>query len=375
MTTAPPSRTLQRAWANGIPVGRIGGIRIVVSFSWVLSVVLIAVLATPIVRNAVPGTPTGVAIAVAVALGVLLGVSVLVHELGHCLAARALGMPVLQVRLYLLGGVSELGRSPVSAKEEALVAGAGPGLSVVLTGLFFLLLGSTERHTLPWLIILELAFSNGIVAVFNLLPALPLDGGRVLRAGVWGASGRRRWGTIAGSFGGYLLAAALVVWSVLQLGGGRVGLLQAVIGVAMAAFIGFGAFEEHRGERVAAWPSELGLAHLAQPVVQLPEEVPVGLALQAAGGRAVLLTAASGVASGLLDMATAVRVAATDPRRPALELAVPIRPEMIVLPDDDPTELSLRLPGLGPLLVLIDADGAPSGVVPTDRVRRILERP
>lgn len=216
-TSAPPPRARRRSF--GIPLGRIGGIPIVLSLSWLLSVLLIAVLATPVVQQAIPAITTAAAILVSVGLGVLLGVSVLLHELGHCLAARALGLPVIEVRLYLLGGASELGRMPSSPREEAVVAAAGPGVSALLAGIFGLLIGSTTPHTVTWLLLIELALANLVVAVFNILPALPLDGGRVLRAGVWGASGRRRWGTLAAVFGGYLIALALVVWGVIEITG------------------------------------------------------------------------------------------------------------------------------------------------------------
>ncbi|MTD16786.1 site-2 protease family protein [Nakamurella sp. YIM 132087] len=374
MTQPPaPARKAPRGPSAGIPLGRLGGIRIVLSWSWLLSVVIIAALATPIVEQAVPGTTRGTSITIAILLGVLLGASVLVHELGHCMAARALGIPVLQVRLYLLGGVSELGRVPTRAREEAVVAAAGPGLSVVLAGLFFLFVGGTDERTLGWLILLELALANAVIAVFNLLPALPLDGGRVLRAGVWRATGRRRWGTVAGAIGGYVIAAALIVYSIVQFGGmERAGLLQGVIGVAMALFIGAGALAEQRGDRAVTWPSDAGLAALARPVVQLPQEVPVGLALQAAGDRAVVLTSAEGFAAGLLDERAAIAAARTDPSRPALSCATPIRPEMVVLVDDDPAEIALRLRDAGPVLLLVDADGHPAGVVPTAEVDRLL---
>ncbi len=370
--TTPSVPALPPRSVGGIPVGGIGGIRIVLSWSWLLSVVVVAALATPIVRVSVPGTSVPVAVSVAALLGVLLGLSVLIHELGHCLAARAMGIPVIQVRLYLLGGVSELGRVPAKAREEAIVAGAGPGLSAVLAVLFFLAVGSTTSHTLVWLVLLELALSNAVVAIFNLLPALPLDGGRVLRAGVWQVTGRRRWGTVAGAIGGYLIAVALLVWSIVNLGGGRAGILQAAIGVTMAVFIGVGAYDEHRAARAPEWPSELGLAGLARGVVQLPQEIPVGLALQAAGDRAVVLTAADGLAVGLLDERLAVAEAARQPQRPALDLSLPIRPEMVLLPDDQPADLAVRIATVGPVFLLVDAEGRPAGVVRASDVRRVL---
>ena len=359
--------------AGGIPVGRLGGIKIVLSWSWLLSVAIIVVLATPVVRNAVPGTSTATAAWVAALLGVLLGASVLVHELGHCLAARSLGVPVTEVRLYLLGGVSELGRAPATAREEAVIAAAGPGLSVVLTVIFALLVGSTDQHTIPWLLLLELAFINGIVAVFNLLPALPLDGGRVLRAGVWGWFGRRRLGTLVAAGGGYLVAAGLIVWGIVQFGGSRGGILQGGISVAMALFVAMGALSEQRADRAVDWPADATLAALARPVVQLPVEVPVDMALRAAAGRAVILTGPDGLATGLLDETAAIALARQNPRTPALHAVRPIPPQALVLDGDDPAEVALRAESSTVAdFLLIGPDGQPVGVLPAAVLTRIL---
>lgn len=354
-----------RGW-SGIPLGRIGGIPIRLSFSWLLAALLIVVLAVPLVHQVIPDSTTVVAVGVAACLAVLLGLSVLVHELGHCLAARMLGIPVLDVRIYLLGGVSTLGRSTVSPKEEAVVAVAGPALSALLAGLFFLLLGGADNRGVGWLLLIQLALANAIVAVFNLLPALPLDGGRVLRAGVWRFSGRRRWGTLAGTVGGYLTAAALVIWSIVQLTKStQVSVLQAAIGVVMAIFVAIGAAGEHRFDRMVEWPSDQTLASMARQVVQLPAEVPVQLALQAAAGRAVILTAADGVVAGLMDDRAAMDLARTDPRAPALRVSRPIPPETIVLPDESPSDIAIRVPPADPQdLVLVNESGLPAGVIP-----------
>ena len=359
---------------DGIPLGRLAGIRLVLSWSWLLSVVVITALAVPVLGRIVPDIGTGAAVLVGILLAVLLGLSVLIHELGHCLAARLFGLPVLQVRLYLLGGVSELGRSPATPREESVIAAAGPALSALLGALFFLLAGSAEDRSVTWLVLLQLALSNTVVAIFNLLPALPLDGGRVLRAGVWRATGRRSFGTKAAVYGGYLASAALVVWGVWQISHGTTpGYLQGGIGIATALFVLAGATAEHRVDGTVDWPADTTMASLAEPVVQLPSETPVGLALQAAGSRAVILVDADGIADGLLDPALAVPLARQTPQVPAVRAARRLDPEQIVLAEDDPADLATRVrSATWAAFVLIDPSGHPVGVLSVDKLGRIL---
>ena len=345
--------------------------------SWLISVVIIAVLATPVVEQSLPGTGRGQAIAVSVALGVLLGASVLTHELGHCLAASSLGVPVTEVRLYLLGGVSELGRLPDSPREEAAIAAAGPGVSAILAGVFGLLVGSTTPHTVGWLLLIELALANLVVAIFNFLPALPLDGGRVLRAGVWRASGRRRYGTLAAVIGGYVIAVALLIWGAAQLTGStRAGLLQGGIAVVMALFVGVGAAAEQNSDRVVQWPSNVRVSRLATPVVQLPVEVSVATANQAAAGRAVVLTRFDGTTAGLMDARAAVELARSRPDAPAGTVTRPIPPELVIFAHDEAAALADRVSAArsGDLFLLVDDEGRPIGVVPVDEIARILAR-
>ena len=345
--------------------------------SWLVSVVVITVLATPVVEQALPGIGRGHAITVSVALGVLLGLSVLTHELGHCLAARSLGVPVTEVRLYLLGGASELGRLPDSPREEAAIAAAGPGVSAILAGVFGLLVGSTTPHTVGWLLLIELALANLVVAIFNFLPALPLDGGRVLRAGVWGASGRRRYGTLAAVFGGYLIAVVLLIWGAVQLTGStRAGLLQGGIAVVMGLFVGVGAAAEQNSDKAVSWSSDVAVGQLATPVVQLPVEVTVGMANQAAAGRAVVLTRFDGTTAGLMDSAAAIALARTQPGAPAVTVTRPIPPELVIFTHDEAKDLAYRVAAARPddHFLLVDDTGRPTGVVPVAAIARILAR-
>lgn len=333
--------------------------------SWALSVVVIGALGVPIIMQAVPSTEPIVAIAVSVLLGILLGASVLAHELGHCLSARLLGMSVVAVRLYLLGGVSELQRVPRNPREDALIAAAGPVVSGVLAGGFWLIARLTEPGTVLWLLLMLLALSNVVIAVFNLLPALPLDGGRVLRAGVWQLTGNRRRGTAVAVLGGYVIAALLAGWAVAVLvADGVGGLLPAGIAVAMALFVAVGAAAE-RGRRTAtAWPAEVTLLSLAHPVAQLPAEAPVEFSLEAAERRSVLLVSHDGVTRGVLDIPAARALAVERPRAPSLLAARPVPPEAIVLADDDPAEVVRRIGGMdSPFLLLVDATGQPSGLL------------
>ena len=162
---------------RGFAVGRIGGVPIVIAPSWVVSVAVIAALGVPVVSQVVPGTSTGLAVVVSVMLGLALGASVLAHEFGHCLAARALGMTVISVRLYLLGGVSELARVPRSPREEAIIAAAGPAVSGALAGVFALLVKLTGHRVGE----LAAGVADGVVQ----------PGGRRLQSAARAAVGRR----------------------------------------------------------------------------------------------------------------------------------------------------------------------------------------
>jgi len=352
---------------RGWPVGRVAGVRILVTPSWIASVAAIAVLGVPVVRRVVPGTSPAVAVLVAILLGVLLGVSVLAHELGHCLAARLRGIDVIAVRLYLLGGVSELASGPVTPRDEALVAAAGPAVSGVLAGVFWLALQPLSVGTVGWLILLLLALSNLVIGVFNLLPALPLDGGRVVRAGIWGLSGSRPAGTKVAEIGGYLLAAALLCWAVLMiLDDGVAALLPAGIAVAMSLFVVVGVIGERndREPELAGWPAGTPIGSVARPVLRLPTDVGVRDALAATPGGAVILIRGDGVAGGVLDEPAARDLAVRDPAAPASLVTRPIPPEAIVFGDDDPDEVLGRArSALVDTFVLVDDTGVPTGVI------------
>ena len=356
-------------------LGSIGGVPIIVTPSWVLSVVVIAAFGVPVITQVVPGTGVGMAIAVSVVLGVLLGASVLAHELGHCLAARLIGIPVCGVRLYLLSGVSELTRAPQTPRDEAAIAAAGPAVSALLAGVFWLAVRGVTVSTVSWLVLVLLALANAVVAVVNLLPALPMDGGRVLRAAVWKAFDDRRAGTTVAVVGGYLVAVALAVWSVLLVVfGGIAGALPACIGVVMAVFVAVGAAQERAPRERTRWPAGLPLASLARPVVRMPAETPVWLALESAADHGVILAEEAGIARGLLDVPAARELADHRPHAPASLVARPVSADSIILADDDPADVVERLRTTTALnFLLVDDAGSPTGVIRREDITGALE--
>jgi Zn-dependent protease/CBS domain-containing protein len=159
---------------------------------------------------------------------------ILLHEMGHAVVARSQGMPIRGITLFLFGGVAEMGDEPESAGGEFLMAIAGPVVSVILAlGLGLLAwLGYHKGWPHPLVIILGyLAFINMLVLAFNLVPAFPLDGGRVLRSILWGATGNLGRATHWAALLGQAFAWLLIAWGVLQffmgnwLGGVWIGLI------------------------------------------------------------------------------------------------------------------------------------------------------
>ena len=355
-------------------LGRIGGVPVLLAPSWWLGALLITALYAPLVTRLLPQSGQTTALLLAASLAALLGVSVLLHELGHCLAARRLGLPVRRVRLFLLGGISELTRRPARPRDEGLVAAAGPAVSLLLAaaaGAVWLLL---EPGTALWLVVVELAVANAAVAVFNLLPGLPLDGGRLLRALVWSLTGQRRTGTTAAVVGAGVVALGLLWWALLGLESGAVdGWLRLAVCVLMVWFVLTGASAEagaeHRTDRLA----EVRLEELVRPVLPLPAESPVADALAASAGRGVVLVRADGVAAGLLDLPAAERLAGRAPAAPAERAAEPIRPETVLLRTaTGPDVLDRVCTTPGWQFLVVDDEGRLCGVLHRDELRRAL---
>ncbi|MCK2243000.1 MULTISPECIES: site-2 protease family protein [unclassified Crossiella] len=374
MTTLPGRRPRLRD--GGLLLGRVGGVPVLLAHSWWLLAAVIVVLYTPLVEMIVPGTSLVVSAIMAGVFAVLLAASVLLHELGHVVVALRLGLPVRRVRLQLLGGAAELMRTPTKPGQEGWVAAAGPAVSVGLAALAGLGLLLVPGGGVLWLLIAQLAVANAAVAVINLLPGLPLDGGRVLRALVWAATGKRMTGTRVAVIGAGVVAAAMIWWAVMGLAGNTPDRwLRLAVCVLMAWFVVLGAGAEMANEHQRTWPAGLTLADLVRPVLQLPAESPVADALDASAGRGVVLVRADGVAAGLLDATAAARLAALSPLAPAERAAEPINAETVILDSEPGEEIIDRVRGTAAWqFLVVDEDGRPAGVLHREDLRDALRR-
>src|SRR5215831_17349843 len=177
----PPPPGPRRDARYGIVVARPFGVPVYISPYWFL----VAGLVVWFYAGSLPRSihPDGVRYAVAAAFVVLLYASVLVHELSHCVVARAFRLTVRRVLLYPLGGFSEIEQEPPTPGREFLVSVAGPLTSLALAGCGFGLNIALDPSGIPRVLIDQLILANLLVGVFNLLPGLPLDGGRILRSG------------------------------------------------------------------------------------------------------------------------------------------------------------------------------------------------
>lgn len=362
---------------GGLLLFRFRGVPVLLSPSWWLGSVAVVVLYAPLVDRFLPQASALMSILLAAAFAVLLGASVLAHELGHCVVALHLGIPVRRLRLFLLGGLAEITRTPRRPAHEGVIAAAGPAVSAVLAAVCGVVLLFMPAEGPVWLLVLECAVANVAVAVFNLLPGLPLDGGRMLRAGVWAVVGDRSVATKAAVVGGWLVAGLLMLWAMWGLATDSPDRwLRLGVCALTAWFVVSGARGEMASDQRRTWPEGLTLADLTRPILQLPAESPVADALGAAAGRGVVLVRADGVAAGLLDPFAAERLAERSPMAPAEQAAEPIRPESVLLdsePGEDIVERVQETPAWQ--FLVVDQDGRPAGVLRREDLRAGLASP
>ena len=276
---------------------------------------------------------------VAAAFVVLLYVSVLIHELAHSVVARSYGLPVRRILLYPLGGFSEIEREPPTPGREFLVSAAGPALSLGLAAAGFGLMHVVTPDTVAGTLVSQLRWANLVVGIFNLLPGLPLDGGRMLRAVIWKLTGRQSTATIVAAWVGRVLAVSLfvlpfVTGAVNGTGGNMVTVLWVAV---IAVFMWTGAGQAIKATRFRERLPGLQARRLARRAVSVSADTPLAEAIRRAEenqARAVVIVDHDDKPIAIVNE-TAV-MATPEQRRPWMEagaLARTLEPSL-VLPAD-----------------------------------------
>ena len=303
---------------GGVRIGRVMGVPVFIAPSWFLFAVFIVASYGPVLS---PQVGARAAYGAAASFAILLGVSVLLHEIGHCVVARSFGLPVRQITITLLAGFTEISEAPQTPRREWAVAIAGPAVSLVLAGLGFLCIPLVPAGGVAHLVVQGIAVTNAVVAGFNLLPGLPLDGGRVLRAVVWRVTGDADGATRTSAWAGRVVAVLvvpLVLLVVLPAAGfGGTGTSRLVFTALIAAFVYSGATAAlRRSEGLARLPG-VTVAALARPAVAVPAMTPLAEAVrqaQAVSARGVVIVDGADRLEGVVSEAAVL--ATPEERRP-----------------------------------------------------------
>ncbi|MFD4263446.1 site-2 protease family protein [Streptomyces sp. NPDC058534] len=321
----PPQRRPEPG--GGLLMGRPFGVPVYVAPSWFLVAALITWVFGGQLDRVLPELGAARYL-VSLFFAVAFYASVLVHELAHTVAALRFKLPVRRIQLQFFGGVSEIEKEAETPGREFVLAFVGPLLSLVLSGVFYLALLPVEPGTVPGVLLAGLMISNLIVAAFNLLPGLPLDGGRMLRAVVWKITGKPMHGTVAAAWVGRALAVSVLIGLPLLTQSGALGsdavdnvgmdtVMDALLAAILAAIIWTGAGNSLRMARLREHLPELRARALTRRAVPVPADTPLSEALRranASGARALVVVDTEGGPVSLVREAAIVGV--PEHRRP-----------------------------------------------------------
>jgi Zn-dependent protease/CBS domain-containing protein len=224
-------------FGNRITLFKLLGFEVKIDSSWIILAILVTwSLAKGVFPAYFEDMPASNfwAMGVAGALGLFL--SIILHELSHSLVARRFGIPMKGITLFIFGGVAEMSEEPPSARAEFLTAIVGPVSSVLIAVVFYGILQFGEAADWPPAVngvLFYLVWVNFILALFNLLPAFPLDGGRVLRSVLWSWKKNLSWATMVSSRVGSAFGVLFIAWGLWEIIQGNFigGLWQAMIGL------------------------------------------------------------------------------------------------------------------------------------------------
>lgn len=312
---------------GGLLMGRPFGVPVYVAPSWFVVAALITWVFGGQLDRVLPELG-GARYLVALFFAIAFYASVLVHELAHTVAALRYKLPVRRIQLQFFGGVSEIEKESETPGREFVLAFVGPLLSLVLGGVFYGAMQFVEPGTVPGVLLAGLMISNLIVAAFNLLPGLPLDGGRMLRAVVWKITGKPMSGTIAAAWVGRGLAVVVLVGLPLLTHTGTLGgsaqdiggvetVMDALLAAILAGIIWTGAGNSLRVARLREHLPGLRARTLTRRAVPVESATPLSEALRRAneaGARALVVVDGQGNPKGVVREAAIAGV--PEHRRP-----------------------------------------------------------
>jgi Zn-dependent protease len=366
----PPSARAERR--PGLPLGRPLGVPVFLAPSWVVAGVLVTYAVAPVFSH--PDAPGVEHYALAALAAVLLAASVLAHELGHSAVSLRLGIPIRRVTLFLFGGLAEMEREPPTAAGEYLVAVAGPLVSVFLAGCAALVAAYAPDGGSVSRLAAYLAITNAALGALNLLPGLPLDGGRVLRAVVWHLSGSRLTGTRAAVRGGQVVALLAATVGLLRIGAGdQYGFFEVMLG----AFLWTNATVIGRRSEVLARLERIDVRALVRPALPVAGTLPLSEALRRAveAGQRLVVVDAYGAPAGVIS-GTAL-AALPERRRPWVTVGDVTRwlePGLVLEPGLDGQALLERMRATPATEYLVRRpDGTVEGVLSAHDVARALD--
>ncbi len=305
---------------SGVRIGSVVGVPVLLMPSWFLFATYVVLVGQSVVDDGARGY------LIAVVFVLLLLASVVLHEIGHCLTARAFGLPVRSITVNLMAGLTEITEPPQTPAREYAVAISGPMVSLLLCSISVAALELFDPDGTAWLVCANVAIINGAVAALNLLPGLPLDGGRVLRSLLWQVGGdpdrATRWSARSGMAIALVVVPVVLVGVLPEVGIGDRGVTTVLLSALVGTFIYVGARASLlRGQAMERLP-RLTIDRLARPALAVPPTTPLAEAVRQAhdqGARALVVVDGNGRLEGVVNEAWVRQVPAD--RRPWVQVA------------------------------------------------------
>jgi Zn-dependent protease/predicted transcriptional regulator len=365
-----------------VKLGRIGGIEIGLHYSWFIVAILIALSLTANFHHIRPDWNTGVVWTAALITAVLFFVTLLLHELAHSLVAKSRGLPVRAITLFALGGVSQIESEATDAKSEFWIAIVGPLTSFGIGAVCILLarwssvsFGADAEYPVNT-VLLWLGYINIGLAVFNMIPGYPLDGGRVLRAIIWWISGNAEQSTRASAWVGQVVAFLMILLGLFRffVGANFGGLWLAFLGwflmdAARSSYVQVGLLTALRDRRVAEM--------MERDCIRVPGYLSlrdfVDQYLLHSGTGCFVVTL-DGQIAGLITPNDVKRVNHEDWTRMSVQSVMRPVDQLRAVPPDMPAVKALEMmsrENLNPLLVV--SEGKLQGIFSRSQVARFLQ--